>query len=375
MFWRKGITKVTARKVFLQEGVESLEVRVESGKKFGSFVVTREIDEPDFLECERAVKIVRTRINLNLVGKDPLDLSQIDNTLKFLDGTDRFRKIGKNVSFGVSIANLILASRMKNVPVFRYVSEYFGRKERVPKTFVTIVEGQRYGHFPIREIFLISEIWRIKDVLEIFREFKKEIRRKFGSSYIFPGLLGGFSINFKDPLDTMLTISKILEDFEDISLGIDFNAEKYYFDKVYDFSSKMGREEYIDYVREFLKTFKEIKVIIDPFSREDFREIVEIKKVRNDVEVFTRNIDILGRADGLVVFPEMFGTITDLERRTKEIKVALFDNTYSTCDTTIVDISVGLGFDYMRIGGMLSYNRVKKVERLLEIGESFKSKG
>lgn len=374
MFGKKRIDGIFAKKIVLSQKHHTIEVAIKSNNFIGKFAVPREDEEPNFIDPDRAIKIIRSKLNSELIGKNPLDISSIDNFIHWFDGTENMRRVGLNSSIGVSIANLILASRIKNLEPYELLSEYFQKERKIPKLLTTIVEGQNYGHFPFKEIFLVSDVQKIRSIQEIFEYFRREIKKRYGISYIFPGKLGGYVVNIKDPIDIMLILSNIIEEIDpEIDIGIYMNAENYYFEGDYELFKRMSLGEYLDYLRDFFKTFKRIRIAIDPLHKRDIMNVIEIKKGRHGLKVFTREINWGSRFDGIATYVYSYGTITGLAKNIKEGEVILLDNEYTTCNTIIVDISVGLGIDYLRIGGLLGFERVTKYNRLLEITEKFKS--
>lgn len=371
MFRKRCIDSLTSKVVFLSEGEKTIEISMRSGKILSKFTVPKEREDPYFISPDRSLRIVR-RISSEIVGRDPLQISSLDEFLHLLDGTENMSRIGRNVSTGISISNILLSSKIRNVEPYEMVCEHFGRKAKIPKILVTLCEGQKDGLFPFRELFLISEIKNFWNVLSVFKSFRSEIREKYGRSYIFPGRIGGYYINIKDPTDVLLILSRILEEGGyKVEIGIDFNAEGYYFDGRYKILEGLTTQGYVEYIRELLKTFRRIRMVLDPLHRRDIYEIIEIRKVGGGLKILTKKAAISERFDGILSYIYSFGTITNLSRKTNVL--ILSDNEYTTCEKAMVDIAVGLGIPYIKIGGLLGFDRISKYKRLLEISEKFKS--
>ncbi len=363
MFGRKRVEEISGEKVYLSSGIESLKVSMRSGDLHTEFVIPSEKEEEHFIDPERAVKIIR-RLSVNILGKDPRNPKEIDNLLFLSDGTREFLRIGKNTALGISAVSYKISSFLLKRPLYQKISEEFSRKPKIPKIFFTLIEGQNLGHFPFKELYLITEIEKIRDIIEIFEYFRREIKKRFGKSYIFPGFRGGFSVNIIDPVDVMLTLSRIIEEVNpEIKIGVDFNASNYYFEEKYEIVNKMGREEYIEYIRDFLKTFKNISWISSPLSKEDEMYTIELRKIGREIEIFGERPS--ERFDGTSMFLSKIGTVSSLAN--KKEKILLKDNTFTTCDTFIVELSVGLGIEYLNIGGINTFERIIKYNRLLEI--------
>lgn len=127
---RVAIASVRAREVFDSRGVPTIEVDVRAGSgrgrsaaPFGVPGSRGEFEASAYgaLGVTKAVQMVETEVVRRLVGRDATDLVACDATLRELDGTPNFARIGGNTSSAVSVAVATAAADALDVPLHALV--------------------------------------------------------------------------------------------------------------------------------------------------------------------------------------------------------------------------------------------------------------
>jgi enolase len=130
------ITDVSAREIFAQRGVLSLQTTVttdngargvstpESGVSTGKYEARFLLDNDERyggLGVRKAAESVNTLIAPALRGLDVTDQMAIDETMISLDGAPGKNRLGANAIVGVSLASLKAAAASCGLPLYRYI--------------------------------------------------------------------------------------------------------------------------------------------------------------------------------------------------------------------------------------------------------------
>ena len=104
-------------KVTLDDGSVAVQP-VPSGASVGE-------NEAVYVEVEKASDFVSTTINDVLVGKDPTDQKNIDETLIKMDGTSNKSRLGANSIISVSLACAKVSAISSGLELYQYLSLLF----------------------------------------------------------------------------------------------------------------------------------------------------------------------------------------------------------------------------------------------------------
>ena len=131
------ITKLVGRQILDSRGNPTIEVDVFSEKYMGRAAVpsgasTGENEAVELRDggdiflgksVQKAVSNINDIISKELIGISCLDQEGIDNLLINLDGTKNKSKLGANAILGVSLACAHLSSKIKNIPLYKYLGD------------------------------------------------------------------------------------------------------------------------------------------------------------------------------------------------------------------------------------------------------------
>lgn len=381
----------------LENGVSSI-ASVPSGASVGNkeAIELRDNDINRYLGrgVLKAVENVNTVIKNSLIGMDVLEQEKIDKKLIELDGTQNKSRLGANAILACSLAVLKASSIVKKIPIYKM----FGSNYKMPIPMFNVINGgvhadnnlvfQEFMILPNRETF--SDGLRVCD--EVFHVLNNELKDKKLSTGV--GDEGGFSPNISDTFEALEMLCNAIEKTgytpgKDVLLAIDVAANSFYKDKNYYYENKIidAEELFLLYKKIIFKY--PVVSIEDPFYEEDYISYKNItKKFGKRVQIvgddlFVTNKKYLkkgienGLANAILIKMNQVGTITEMLETVRLAKqnnyrIIISHRSGETEDTTIADLSVGLGADMIKAGSLSRGERICKYNRLLRIEEKLK---
>lgn len=381
----------------LENGVSSI-ASVPSGASVGNkeAIELRDNDINRYLGrgVLKAVENVNTVIKNSLIGMDVLEQEKIDKKLIELDGTQNKSRLGANTILACSLAVLKASSIVKKIPIYKM----FGSNYKMPIPMFNVINGgvhadnnlvfQEFMILPNRETF--SDGLRVCD--EVFHVLNNELKDKKLSTGV--GDEGGFSPNISDTFEALEMLCNAIEKAgytpgKDVLLAIDVAANSFYKDKNYYYENKIidAEELFLLYKKIIFKY--PVVSIEDPFYEEDYISYKNItKKFGKRVQIvgddlFVTNKKYLkkgienGLANAILIKMNQVGTITEMLETVRLAKqnnyrIIISHRSGETEDTTIADLSVGLGADMIKAGSLSRGERICKYNRLLRIEEKLK---
>lgn len=381
----------------LENGVSSI-ASVPSGASVGNkeAIELRDNDINRYLGrgVLKAVENVNTVIKNSLIGMDVLEQEKIDKKLMELDGTQNKSRLGANAILACSLAVLKASSIVKKIPIYKM----FGPNYKMPIPMFNVINGgvhadnnlvfQEFMILPNRETFVDG--LRVCD--EVFHVLNNELKDKKLSTGV--GDEGGFSPNISDTFEALEMLCNAIEKAgytpgKDVLLAIDVAANSFYKDKNYYYENKIidAEELFLLYKKIIFKY--PVVSIEDPFYEEDYISYKNItKKFGKRVQIvgddlFVTNKKYLkrgienGLANAILIKMNQVGTITEMLETVRLAKqnnyrIIISHRSGETEDTTIADLSVGLGADMIKAGSLSRGERICKYNRLLRIEEKLK---
>ncbi len=361
---------------------EALELRDGGSRYMGKGVLTA---------CEN----VNIKIADELIGMSPYNQSEIDATMKEIDGTDNYGNIGANAVLGVSMAVARAAAVSLNMPLYRYLG---GANALVmPTPMLNIINGgshadnsvdfQEYMIMPVG-FDEFSEALRASS--EVYHNLKK-ILSEMGHSTAL-GDEGGFAPNLSNNEEPIQVIMKAIEKAgyragEQIAVALDVaSSELVAAEGGYRLESEdrtLSSEEMVEYYEELIAKYP-IVSIEDGLSEDDWdgwkvlteRLGSKVQLVGDDL--FVTNASILaegiekGVANSILIKPNQIGSVSETMQT-----VRLAQRNGYTCvmshrsgeseDAFIADFAVALGTGQIKTGSTARSERIAKYNRLLAI--------
>ena len=409
------ITKVVGRQVLDSRGNPTVEVDVYADKYMGRAAVpsgasTGENEAvelrdggSDFLgkSVIKAVKNINDSISQEIIGHSCFDQESVDELMINLDGTKNKSRLGANAILGVSLACAKLSSKIKNIPLYKYLGD--DSSNIMPVPMMNIINGGSHSDAPIAfQEFMIRPIGAssfseaLRYGVEIFHTLKSILKKKGLSTAV--GDEGGFAPNLsggtEEAIETILTsINEAgFSVGKDITLAMDCAASEFYKDGIYDYKIFEGPEgksrssvEQVDYLKELVDNYP-IDSIEDGCDENDWdgwdlltKEIGDRCQLVGD-DLLVTNIEYLEKAierksaNSILIKPNQIGTLTETISAINLAKKSGWTAIVShrsgeTEDTTISDIAVGLNVGQIKTGSLSRSDRIAKYNQLLRIEE------
>ena len=342
----------------------------------------------------KAVGHVNNEINDVLVGMSPFNQAVIDATMKELDGTENYGKLGANAVLGVSMAVARAAAKSLGMPLYRYLG---GANAMVnPTPMLNIINGgshadnsvdfQEYMIMPIGfEDFATS----LRASSEVYHNLKAILKEKGHSTSL--GDEGGFAPDLTSNEEPIQIIIEAIEKAgykagEEIGIAMDPASSEFYKNGKYELAGEgksLTSAEMVDYYVALCEKYP-IVSIEDGLAEDDwygFKLMTEklgdkIQIVGDDL--FVTNANILARginegiANSILIKPNQIGSVSETM-----LTVRLAQRNGYTCvmshrsgeseDAFIADFAVALNCGQIKTGSTARGERTAKYNRLLEI--------
>ncbi|MEM2238619.1 MAG: hypothetical protein QXR26_08560 [Candidatus Caldarchaeum sp.] len=396
------ITDAKAMAVFDSRGSETVEVELwsekisakasaPSGKSRGS----REALPFPSNDVRKSLEAFTGKLKHRLIGFDAADQKGMDSMLKEADGTDNFSNIGGNLAYAVSACAAALTARLKNIPLWRYISELSGMKPAIPLPLGNVLGGGAHagaGSPDIQEFLVFPAKAQtveeaLKTNIEVHRRLGNILLKKAGGYGGGKGDEGGYA----PPLDDVSALESVVDASKGLSvgLGLDVAASSLYdtSTKLYVYRNKGEKrtvKEQMEYVASLVERYG-ITYVEDPFEESDFESFTLLCKtfpkllVCGDDLIVTRPELVrkaakLGAVRAVILKPNQVGTLSDtieaaVEAERHGIIRVVSHRSGETCDAFLSHLAVGLRSKFIK-AGVVGGERVAKANELLRIYHS-----
>ena len=353
---------------------------------------------------QKAVDNINKVISPTLIGHNPLDQKKIDEHLISLDGTEDKSNIGANAVLAVSLAICRVAAK----EVDKSLHSYFGYiytditgnilSPNLPMPMLNILNGGEHAdnNIDIQEFMIIPKGAKdFKEAIrwssEIYWNLKAILKERNLSTSV--GDEGGFAPDLESNEEAIQLILESIQKSnltagEDITLALDCAASEFYKDGKYHLSGEgrsLNSEEFADYLEDLVKNYP-ISSIEDGMDENDYSgwkiltEKIGSKCQLVGDDLFVTNKKIFkegiekGLGNAILIKFNQIGTITETIEtinlaNSNNYKSIISHRSGETEDTTISDLSVGLGAGQIKTGAPCRSDRVSKYNRLLWIEE------
>lgn len=420
------VKKIFSREIFDSRGIPTIgaqletdagqlvEVEVPSGQSVGTYEPKdlRDNDQKRFngMGVQTAVSYINNLISPKLVGVDVARLHDVDYWMIGADGTENRTKLGNNTISAVSQLFLKAAAVSNNMPVFKYLNQYFNDTfktnialERVPSPIINIINGGRHGSSTIdfQEFHIIpqtanSYFKSVEIAVSVYNAVRKVLDyRNVGT---FLSEQGGFSPKLRTNVDALevireATLKEKIRLGVDIFLGIDCASSFYFRENKYvikDRDDPLDEESYFQFLTEIIKNYS-LLIVEDPLFEDSIREW---KKLTTNVgeSCYIVGDDLIGASkkrldkalnenlcNSVVVKFGQFSTISEMldviaRLKKAQVKTIISQRFGETIDSMIADFAVAIQADFVKFGSINRGERVVKYNRLLKIQEEIKGK-
>ncbi len=207
---------------------EALELRDHNAKRYNGKGVLQ------------AVKNVHQSIAKKLIGKNVLQLQQLDDTMLQLDGTSNKAKLGANAILGVSLAAAQVGALATKQPFYRYLREVYHLAQttwRLPYPMMNILNGGAHADngLAFQEFMIVPQAKqfaeRMRQGAEVFHALKSYLNKHKLSTGV--GDEGGFAPAVKNTQQALTAISVAIKQAgyvlgKDMKLALDAASSEFY---------------------------------------------------------------------------------------------------------------------------------------------------
>ena len=406
------ISKILAREIIDSRGNPTIEVdvilknsitgraSVPSGASTGKFeaIELRDNDPNRFLGkgVLSAIKSVNNEIDSELNGFDPSNQNLIDKTLIKLDGTKNKSRLGANALLGTSLAVARAASKLNNLPLWKYLGNE--NSNLLPIPMMNIINGGAHANnsLDFQEIMIMpigaeNFFQAIQWASEIFQNLKIILHKKGFSTSV--GDEGGFAPEIKSIEEAFSYVSESIIQSnksigKDVFFAVDAAASELYKNGKYELlgiNKTFDTQEMIEYWSTLSKNFP-ILSIEDPLEENDFDGFAKLTSlIGNKTQIvgddlFATNTERLlfgiSKKSGntILIKVNQIGTLSETIDAVQTAKKAGFRTIIShrsgeTEDSFISDLSVALNAGQIKAGSMSRSDRLSKYNQLLRIEE------
>lgn len=350
---------------------------------------------------QQAVENVNTRIAKALVGRNVLRQENLDARMLELDGTENKGSLGANAILSVSLACAKAAAKALQMPLYRYVGGV--NAVTIPVPMMNILNGGAHSdnNLDVQEFMILpigadSITEGIRWCAEVYHHLKKLLKNRGLSVAV--GDEGGFAPNIANEEEAIQLIMEAITKAgyscgrgKQFMISLDAAASEwkgnapgeYYLPKS---GKRYTTDELIVHWEKMIRRFP-IYSIEDPLDEEDWdgwkclTEKVGDKVILVGDDLFVTNPVRLnkgismGCGNAILIKPNQIGTLSETMEAIRMAKEHGYETIMShrsgeTEDTTIADLSVGLGSDLIKIGAPCRGERTAKYNRLIRIEES-----
>ena len=350
---------------------------------------------------QQAVENVNTRIAKALVGRNVLRQENLDALMLELDGTENKGSLGANAILSVSLACAKAAAKALQMPLYRYVGGV--NAVTIPVPMMNILNGGAHSdnNLDVQEFMILpigadSITEGIRWCAEVYHHLKKLLKNRGLSVAV--GDEGGFAPNIANEEEAIQLIMEAITKAgyscgrgKQFMISLDAAASEwkgnapgeYYLPKS---GKRYTTDELIVHWEKMIRRFP-IYSIEDPLDEEDWdgwkrlTEKVGDKVILVGDDLFVTNPVRLnkgismGCGNAILIKPNQIGTLSETMEAIRMAKEHGYETIMShrsgeTEDTTIADLSVGLGSDLIKTGAPCRGERTAKYNRLIRIEES-----
>lgn len=341
----------------------------------------------------KAVNNVNGPLRDLVIDMDVENQKEIDYAMIQLDGTKTKSKLGANAILGVSLAVLRAAAMNAGKELWEYV----GTNPSMPKPMMNILNGGAHADnkLDFQEYMIIPQRDTIKERVrvgsEVFHSLKEVLKSKGLVTSV--GDEGGFAPDLQSNQEGFALIMEAIEKAgyvpgKDVCLGIDVAASEFYSDGKYNLVGEgkvLDTEGMIEYYEMLVEKYP-IITIEDPVDENDWEGFQKVtERLGNKIQIvgddlFVTNKEYLQKGidmhagNSILIKLNQIGTYTE----TIETINLAHEHGYTTVishrsgeteDTTIADLSVGLGLGQIKTGSMSRTDRICKYNQLMRIEE------
>ncbi len=355
---------------------------------------------------QKAVKNVNVTIQKAVKGMDVMNLEEIDNKMRILDGSVNKHKLGSNAILGVSMACAHAGAKRRKKPLYMHLRSMYGieeKKFKLPTPLMNVFNGGAHAdtNLDMQEFIVVPHGWKkfsrqLQAGSEIFHALG-DILRKDGLDTDV-GNEGGYAPDVGKTEQALEYLMKAIKKAKykpgkEVSLGIDVAASEFFNTKTGKYVIKTDRRKLdgdgmIELFGEWVKKYPMLS-LEDPLDQDAWADWTKMMQVMGkDVMIigddfYVTNPERIARgikekcSNSVLIKMNQIGTMSETMEAIKlakanRQKVVISHRSGETSDTTIADLAVAVNAEYIKTGAPSRSERLAKYNRLLEIEEELR---
>jgi enolase len=400
-----GITSIKGRIIHDSRGNKTIEVDIISDNQFlgrtcapaGASVGKNEaINFPEG-KPEESLRILNEN-SKKFLELDPNDLKLIDDTIKSIDKTSNFSKVGGALAFAVTIAAMESAAKALGNPLFKLISEQ--NNYRFPIPLGNLLGGGAHagpGTPDIQEILISATGAKtIRDAVEtnftVHKELRKEIEKIDSSFTNGRGDEGGWAPKC-DNEKALELCARTCENLgytlgKEVSLGVDFASstqwneekQKYIYERA---GFENTPEQQIEFASSIIEKYK-LNYAEDAVHEEAFEDMSKLTSKFPNVMITGDDLTVtneaklkqaidVGSCNAAILKVNQAGSLFDALEFAKvannnNIKLITSHRSGESIDSHITHIGIGTNSKLLKIG-IVGGERVAKSNELIRLSE------
>jgi enolase len=348
--------------------------------------------------------IHKSALLLQLNNKTCCSLETMDAQLQQLDTSELKSNIGGNAITAMSFCFADTAARLHDEELYEYLARTYKTEvstESLPIPLVNIINGGKHsvtGELKIQEFMIFVDekhdtLVQNRIICETYHTLKQILVERYGEGAKSIGDEGGFCPPIYTGDEAISVIEEAIEKADyvvgtDVYIALDCAASEFYDEttKTYEVETglSLSGTELVDYYIALIDRHPALKSIEDAFHETDYMSWIEFNKKCGDRvmivgdDLFTSNPKLIKQgiaekwANALLLKVNQIGTITESIDGAKLMfsegnNVIVSHRSGETTHSFLIDIAVGIGAKYVKIGSPCRGERVVKFNRLVEI--------
>jgi enolase len=316
-----------------------------------------------------------------------------------LDGTENKSKLGANAILATSLAIARATAIHCSIPLWKSLRRTFRfpHEASLPVPTMNVLNGGAHADWSldVQECMVVPRMRTMRDRVragsEIFHVLRKLLKED--GHAVTVGDEGGFAPRLKNVEEAFALLVTSIKKAgyrpgTDVALATDVASSELYDkrDRVYRFKTEKKTYTAKQLLARYLSWQEKFPIIFieDPFAEDDWAAwkaaLPQLKKKSVVVgdDFFVTNVKRLKRgidekaANAILIKLNQIGSLTEtvdaitMAHRAK-FEVSISHRSGETADTTISDLAVASGAEYIKTGSLSRSDRVEKYNRLLEI--------
>lgn len=347
----------------------------------------------------KAVKNVNHEIARVLKRADSRRQTDIDHVMIELDGTPNKGRLGANAILAASLAVARALAVHRRLPLWKSLRETFRfvNSPSLPVATMNVLNGGAHANWSldVQECMIVprqrSMAERVRAGAETFHALHKILKDQ--GFAVTVGDEGGFAPKLKNVEAAFQLLVQAIRKAgyrpgTDIALATDVAASEFYDkrEKVYRWKTEgkvLSAAQQLKRYRLWQDMFPLVS-IEDPFAEDDWEAwklavpVLKSKSVIVGDDFFVTNVERLRRgvreraATSILIKPNQIGSLTEtvdaiIMAHKAKWATSISHRSGETADTTIADLAVACGSEYIKTGSLSRSDRVEKYNRLMEI--------